>query len=159
MLEVEGTLNRLKGRENEMKNQVEEVALIRDKLKLLARETIEALRVQLQELERKVAEKLETEFDRYEKELEAFYHEYNDVNDYLRENLLKVIDGEIDPAVFGKNNVCRDIDARVMPNFGKVKQAMEKCKKYLKSVRGSVGELENSIRFYCVEEERNHSKF
>jgi hypothetical protein len=38
-----------------MKNQVEEVALIKDKLKQLSQETIETLRIQLQELERKVA--------------------------------------------------------------------------------------------------------
>jgi predicted nucleic acid-binding Zn-ribbon protein len=46
-----------------------------------------------------------------------------------------------------------------MPNFGKVKQGMEKCKKYLKNVRVSMGELENSIRFFSSEEEKSQSKF
>ena len=48
MLEVEQTLNRLKGRENEMKNQVEEVNLIRVKLRQMAAETIDSLKFQVE---------------------------------------------------------------------------------------------------------------
>jgi hypothetical protein len=46
------------------------------------------------------------------------------VNDYLRENLLKIIDGEIIITEFGRHNVSKDIDMKTMPNFGKVKQVM-----------------------------------
>lgn len=35
-----------------------------------------------------------------------------------------------------------------MPNFGKIKQVMEKCKKYLKNVKNSVGQLENAIKYF-----------
>jgi hypothetical protein len=48
LLEVEQTLNRLKGRENEMKNQVEEVNLIRVKLRQMAAETIDSLKFQVE---------------------------------------------------------------------------------------------------------------
>lgn len=46
-----------------------------------------------------------------------------------------------------------------MPNFGKVKQAMEKCKKYLKNVKTSVGYLENSIKFFSSEEEKSKANY
>lgn len=38
---------------------------------------------------------MDVEFDRYERDLDNFYREYNAVNDYLREHLLQIIDGEI----------------------------------------------------------------
>lgn len=46
-----------------------------------------------------------------------------------------------------------------MPQFAKLKQVMEKCKKYLKNVKESTKELENSIRFFSNEEEKTHIKF
>ena len=55
---MEQTLNRLKGRENELKNQVEEVSLIKQKLRQMSSDTVAALRLQLDQLERKLADKL-----------------------------------------------------------------------------------------------------
>ena len=46
-----------------------------------------------------------------------------------------------------------------MPNFGKVKQVMEKCKKYIKNVKSSMNSLENSIKYFSYEEEKSHVKF
>lgn len=63
--EVEQTLNRLKGRENELKSQAEEVSLIRNRLKQLHEEVVASVRQQLQLLEAKLQEKLSSEFDRY----------------------------------------------------------------------------------------------
>lgn len=60
---------------------------------------------------------------------------------------------------FSKVNVSRDIDVTLMPQFGKMKMVMEKCKKYLKNVKESTKELENSIRFFSNEEEKSHMKF
>jgi hypothetical protein len=57
------------------------------------------------------------------------------VNDYLRENLLQIIDGEVNIQTFSRKNVCRDVDMSMMPQFGKTKLLMEKCKKYLRNVK------------------------
>lgn len=46
-----------------------------------------------------------------------------------------------------------------MPQFGKMKMVMEKCKKYLRNVKESTKELENSIRFFSNEEEKTQIKF
>ena len=46
-----------------------------------------------------------------------------------------------------------------MPNFGKVKQVMEKCKKYIKNVKNSMNSLENSIKYFSSEEEKSQVKF
>ena len=59
----------------------------------------------------------------------------------MRENLLQIIDGEINLLTFSKDNVSRDIDVGLMPQFGKMKMEMEKCKKYLRNVRESTKEL------------------
>jgi hypothetical protein len=60
---------------------------------------------------------------------------------------------------FSRAEVSREMEARVMPQFGKIKMVMEKCKKYLRNVRESTKELENSIRFFSNEEEKSHIKF
>lgn len=46
-----------------------------------------------------------------------------------------------------------------MPQFGRVKMAMEKCKRYLKGVREAAGQLEGAVRFFSSEEERSQIKF
>jgi len=51
---VEGTLNRLKGRENELKSQMEEISLIKQRLKGLSDDIIATIKQQLQQLEQKV---------------------------------------------------------------------------------------------------------
>lgn len=63
--EVEQTLNRLKGRENELKSQAEEVSLIRSRLRQLHEEVVASVRQQLQQLEARLQEKLGSEFERY----------------------------------------------------------------------------------------------
>jgi hypothetical protein len=50
LLEVEQTLNRLKGRENELKNQVEEIGLIKEKIRQQANDIIDCLRAQFDQL-------------------------------------------------------------------------------------------------------------
>jgi archaellum component FlaC len=72
---------------------------------------------------------------------------------------LEIIDGEINPSAFNRKKVCKDIDDKAMPQFGKVKQSMEKCKKYLKSVKESVVELENAIKYFSLQEEKNQNKY
>lgn len=117
------------------------------------------MRQQLQQLEAKVEEKLRSEFNKYEKEIEAFYQEYNSVNDYLRTNLLQIIDGEVNLQSFSRKNVSRDIDTKLMPQFGRVKLVMEKCKKYLKNVKEAALHLENAVKFFSDEEEKSQIKF
>jgi predicted nucleotidyltransferase len=107
-----------------MKNQVEVISLVKEKIRMQSKELITTLREQADELEKKINERMDSEFCRYERELENFYREYDTVNNYLRENLLQIIDGEIDFTSFSRNNICKDIDAKAMPNFGKVKQVM-----------------------------------
>lgn len=46
-----------------------------------------------------------------------------------------------------------------MPQFGRVKLAMERCRKYLKGVREAAGQLEGAVRFFSSEEERSQIKF
>lgn len=58
LVEVESTLNRLKGRENELKNQIEEISLIKQHLKILSDGIITTIKHQLEQLEQKVQEKL-----------------------------------------------------------------------------------------------------
>ena len=50
-----------------MKNQVEEIGLIKEKIKSQTYELVASLRGQVDELERKVKEKMEGEFERYER--------------------------------------------------------------------------------------------
>jgi hypothetical protein len=47
LVEVESTLNRLKGRENELKNQIEEISLIKQRLKGLSDDIINTIKHQL----------------------------------------------------------------------------------------------------------------
>jgi hypothetical protein len=54
LVEVEHTLNRLKGRENELKNQSEEISLIKQNLKALSDDVIATIKQQLDQLERKI---------------------------------------------------------------------------------------------------------
>ena len=159
LAEVEQTLGRLKGRENELKSQAEEVSLIKNRLKQLHDEVVSSVRQQLQLLEAKLQEKLSSEFDRYEREIEAFYREYNAVNDHLRTGLLQIVDGEIDLQSFSGKEVRRELEGGLMPQFGRVKLAMEQCRKYLKGVRQAAGQLEGAVRFFSSEEEKSQIKF
>ena len=90
-------------------------------------------------------------------ELEHFYREFDSVNHSIRENLLEIIDGDINLSTFSREKVSRDLDPRHMPNFGRVKQVMEKCKKYMKSVKNSIVHVENSIRYFSPEEEKTQA--
>ena len=45
----------------------------------------------------------------------------------------------------------KDIDTKMMPSFGKIKQVMEKSKKYLKNIKTAITPLENSIRYFSEE--------
>jgi hypothetical protein len=65
LIEVESTLNRLKGRENELKNQIEEISLIKHTLQSLSNEVLATLRQQLDQLQQKIHDKLKAEFERY----------------------------------------------------------------------------------------------
>ena len=47
---------------------------------------------------------------------------------------------------------------KLAPNYGRVKQTMEKCKKYLKNVKLSVGNLEGVIKYFSSEEEKSQAK-
>jgi hypothetical protein len=60
---------------------------------------------------------------------------------------------------FSRRNVAKDIDLKLMPQFGKIKLVMEKCKKHLRGVRESAKEMETAIRFFSNEEEKNQIKF
>lgn len=73
--------------------------------------------------------------------------------------MLQIIDGEIDTLEFKRDSICKDIDVKLMPSFGKIKQVMEKCKKYLKNVKASISYLENSIRYFSSEEEKSQAKY
>lgn len=53
----------------------------------------------------------------------------------------------------------KDIDTKMMPSFGKIKQVMEKSKKYLKNIKIAITQLENSIRYFSEEEEKSQGKF
>lgn len=53
----------------------------------------------------------------------------------------------------------KDIDTKMMPSFGKIKQVMEKSKKYLKNIKTAITQLENSIRYFSEEEEKSQGKF
>ena len=37
-----------------------------------------------------------------------------------------------------------------MPNFGKIKQVMDKCKHYFKNIKNAIGNLEHSIKYLEV---------
>jgi penicillin V acylase-like amidase (Ntn superfamily) len=81
------------------------------------------------------------------------------VNNHLREHLLSIIDGEIDITTFGRHCISKDIDPKVMPNFPKFKQVLEKSKQYLKKVESSVDILQKSIRYFSSEEEKTQASF
>ena len=59
LLEVEQTLNSLKSRENEMKNQAEEVSIIREKVMEQSRELVSALRDQIDQLEKRISQNVD----------------------------------------------------------------------------------------------------
>ena len=96
---------------------------------------------------------------KYEQELETFYRQYDSVNNHLREHLLSIIDGEVDIATFGRHCISKDIDPKVMPNFPKCKQMLEKSKQYLKKVQTSVEGLKKNIRYFSSEQEKTQANF
>ena len=105
-------------------------------------------------LEDKIRGRLEGECARYEQELDNFYAEYNRVNDHLREDLLKIIDNEVDLVGFSRKRVERGIEAASMPDFGKVRGAMEKGKQYLRGVKETLGQLETAVAHFTPQEQQ-----
>ena len=44
-----------------------------------------------------------------------------------------------------------------MPNFGRTKQTMEKCKQYFKKAKEGISQLQLSLRYFSSEEQKSQA--
>ena len=62
-----------------------------------------------------------------------FFGEFNDINEELRDNLMKILDGDINIVDFNKNMIKRSPPQ--FPNFQNYKSTLEKYKKVYRDVK------------------------
>lgn len=141
---LEETLKQLKSKENEMKNRTSELKVIRHNLQGLEKEIMTSLSNMFRQIEEQLANFIKAEEEKYEREVDTFYEHYNRINDELRDNLMKIIDGDIEVEHFTRSMVV--MKAPDFPNFQKYKSGLEKAKKTYKQLKNYIEEIEGKVK-------------